>query len=116
MPQGSRRCESRHLVSNLFARYAPGSAYPQTVIWIELHLLIEDCCDFSEVVFYLLVGVWMRCAAQHRVAHNGGVYSIEEAEEDGTRHFVLCCVVVVVVGEREKLGTGGGGLVSRMHR
>jgi hypothetical protein len=84
------------------------------VIWIELHLLVEDCCDFSEVVFHLLVGVGMRCAAQHGIAHNGGVYSIEKAKEDSTRHFVLrggCGS-----GEREKLNTGGGGLVSRMHR
>jgi hypothetical protein len=60
------------------------------VLRVELHLLEEECCDFGEVVFDLLVGVWVRGAALHCVAHDGKLHSIEEAEENGTRHFVLC--------------------------
>lgn len=42
----------------------------------------------QEVVFDLLVGTWMRCAAAHGIAHNVDVLSAEEAEESDALHFV----------------------------
>jgi len=94
-----------HQVSYGQSGKAPSSAYPQAVVRIELHVLVEEFCDFGEVVLHLLVGVGVRCAAQHCVAHDGSFNSIEEAEEDDTRHLVLR------VGVGKKLG-GGGGKIS----
>jgi hypothetical protein len=41
----------------------------------------------QEVVFHLLVGIWMRYAAAHGIAHNVDILSAEEAESDAL-HFV----------------------------
>lgn len=53
-------------------------------------MLIEEYGDIGEVVLHLAVGIGVRRAAAHGIAHYVRILAIEKAEKRDSLHFVWC--------------------------
>jgi hypothetical protein len=72
------------------------------VFWDELHLLVDEFCDFCKVGSDFAVREGLRRAAIHSSTHNGDFHTIEKPMEGDVLSSVRkklqlhCCVMVVV--------------------
>jgi hypothetical protein len=102
MPQGSHRCESIHCVSSFFSQQIRDTVYPEAVVGNELHVLVDEFCDFCQVGSDFVVREGLRCAAIHSGTHNGDFDAIEKPKKGdvlasgGAKLQLHFCVMVVL--------------------